>query len=81
MNDPARRALRTLFQFIAAGGLTALVDEITAGLTGSAVAAVFALAALVVTYAQNELEDRGTIPAFGKAPASSGENPIPDGNG
>lgn len=78
MTDPIRRALRTLVQFVAAGGLTALVDEVAADLYGSAKAAVFMLAALLVTYAQNELEDRGAIPAIGKAPASDGANPIPD---
>lgn len=80
MTDPIRRALRTLFQFIAAGGLTALIDEVAADLSGSAQAAVFMLAALLVTYAQNELEDRGLVPAVGKAPASDGANPIPDGD-
>lgn len=78
MSDPARRALRTLFQFIAAGGLTQLVDEIAADLDGTASAAVFMLAALLVTWAQNELEDRAKIPALFKAKASDGANPVPD---
>lgn len=78
MTDPARRALRTLFQFVAAGGLTQLVDEIAADLDGTAKAAVFMVAALVVAYAQNELEDRGRIPALIKAPASGGAHPVPD---
>ena len=81
MSDPIRRALRTLFQFVAAGGLTQLVDEIAADLDGTAKAAVFMAAALLVTYAQNELEDRGKVPAFIKAPASDGVNPVPGDRG
>jgi hypothetical protein len=76
-SDAVRRALRTLFQFIAAGGLTELVDEVAADLTGTAKAAVFMVAALVITYAQNELEDRGAIPAVLKAPPSPGADPVP----
>ena len=79
MSDPIRRALRTLFQFIAGGGLAALVTEVIASIDDPrAQAAIAAASVLLVSWAQNELEDRGSIPAFGKAPASEGENPIPD---
>lgn len=79
MNDPIRRALRTLFQFVAGGGLAALFTQLIADIDGPTVqVAIAALGAFLVSYAQNELEDRGAIPALGKAPASDGEHPIPD---
>lgn len=79
MNDPIRRALRTLLQFIAGGGLTALITEVVAEIDDARlVAVIMAASLLVVTYAQNELEDMGAIPALLKAPASHGQNPIPD---
>lgn len=80
MTDPIRRALRTLFQFIAGGGLAALVTEVVANVDDpTAKAAITVFAAFLVAYAQNELEDRGAIPALLKAPPSPGANPIPDG--
>jgi hypothetical protein len=42
------------------------------------ITAVFTTIAAVVTAIINSAEDHGLIPAFLKAPASSGENPIPD---
>lgn len=76
MNDATRRALRTLFQFIVAGGLTTLVNELSNGLTDTNKALVQMLAMLLVTFCQNWLEDNGTIPAVLKAQASSGAEPI-----
>lgn len=78
ITDPIRRALRTLFQFIAAGGLTAFINEVVAKIEDTRLTAlILAGSLLLVSYAQNELEDHGTIPALLKAPASSGENPVP----
>lgn len=78
-SDPIRRAVRTLLQFVAAGGLTAVFNEVVAELDDARLgAAVLAFSLLLVSYAQNELEDRGFIPALMKAPASGGENPIPE---
>ena len=77
--DPIRRALRTLLQFVAAGGLTAVFNEVIAEIKdGRLAATVLALSLLLVSYAQNELEDRGYLPALLKAPASEGENPVPE---
>lgn len=42
----------------------------------AAVSGVVAGAITLITYAQNLLEDKGVIPAFAKATASSGENPV-----
>lgn len=79
MSDPIRRALRTLFQFIAGGGLAALANELVLSVDdGRLQAAVAAFFVLLVSYAQNELEDRTNFPALLKAPASEGENPTPD---
>lgn len=69
--DPAARALRTFAQvFVVAFGLqviaggTFLVD-LTSWTTYVDSAAISALTA-VVAWLQNDLEDRGTIPAPGK---------------
>jgi hypothetical protein len=78
-SDPIRRAVRTLLQLIAGGGLSALVTEVLADIDdATAKAAIALLAAFLVSWAQNELEDRGAVPALLKATASSGENPVPD---
>jgi hypothetical protein len=80
MTDATRRALRTLLQFIAAGGLTAFVDEVVAKISdGRLTALVLAGSLLLVTYAQNWLEDNTTFPALLKAPPSPGVNPVLDG--
>lgn len=81
MSDATRRALRTLFQFVVAGGLTALVNTAADGLDSSWLALVQAVNQLLVTFAQNWLEDNTGVPAILKAPASGGENPVPDDAG
>ena len=80
MSDATRRAVRTLFQFVVSGGLTALITLMVDALADNlvAVAAVQATNLLLVTFAQNWLEDNGSVPALLKAPASEGVNPIPD---
>lgn len=81
MSDATRRALRTLFQFVVAGGLTALINGAVDGLDPSWLALVQAVNQLIVTFAQNWLEDNTAVPALLKAPASEGENPVPDDAG
>lgn len=76
-SDPKRRALRTGLQLIAAGGLTEVVDSVAEDLDGTPKALLFLGLAFVVSWAQNELEDAGRIPAILKARASDGDNPIP----
>lgn len=79
MSDALRRAIRTLLQFIAGGGLSVLVTEVIADVDDTtAKAAITVVAAFLVSFAQNELEDRDVIPALLKAPASDGANPVPD---
>jgi hypothetical protein len=78
-SDPIRRAVRTLLQLIAGGGLSVFTTEVLADVDDPTAKAALALFfAFVVSWAQNELEDRGTVPALLKATASSGENPVPN---
>ena len=80
MSDATRRAIRTLMQFVVGGGLGTLVSELAAKTADPLVkAAIVVGAAFVVSYAQNWLEDNTAFPALLKAPASEGENPIPEG--
>lgn len=79
MTDPIRRAIRTLLQFIAGGGLGTFVTEVVADITDARLQAlVLAASVMLVSWAQNELEDRGAIPGVLKAPPSAGANPVPD---
>lgn len=92
--DPVRRALRLflwtflgIFSVTLTGWLGSVVewastsDQAFPGLTPlgkAAVAATAAAASAVVAYVVNALEDRGTVPAVLKAPASDGAKPAPD---
>ena len=78
MNDASRRALRTLFQFIVAGGFTEVINQFVVDLDGTQKLLVLAVSQLVVTFAQNYLEDNTSTPALLKAPASEGQNPAPN---
>jgi hypothetical protein len=84
MSDAIRRGLRTALWGILAmagaiPGLAAAFD-IPAGrvaqITGGFTASIAVLTAII-----NALEDGGVIPALLKAPASSGEHPMPDDAG
>lgn len=67
MSDAGRRAIRTLLQFIAAGGFTTFVNEVVADIDDARlVALVLAVSLLAVTWAQNELEERGYLPPLFK---------------
>ena len=77
MPDYVRRAIRTAIQLVASGALTALVDKIVGGMSPEAAGMVLAIWQIVVAFAHNALEDTGAIPALLKAPASSGEHPVP----
>ncbi len=76
MNDATRRALRTLAQFIVAGGFTQVIDAYVTDLDGVNKLLVLAGVQLVVTFSQNYLEDHTAFPAVLKSHASSGENPV-----
>lgn len=67
MTSPAlhrgwRKAARTLLQVIASGGLTAAVDTVAGGLSPNGKVIVAAAWLILVTFAQNALETRGTVP-------------------
>lgn len=76
MSDAVRRALRTLMQLIAAGGLTALVDQLSHDLPTRYVPYVLIGMTLLVSFAQNWLEDNTGMPAILKATPSAGQNPV-----
>lgn len=82
MTDPQRRALRTLLQ-AAVGAIGAGLINLLApkGISPEWLAVIGVVLTTLFTQIQNSLEDAGTIPALLKAPASSGENPIPDPEG
>lgn len=61
--DYLKRGIRTLIQLVASGGLTALVDKLAGGLDPSYVALVLSGWQVVVTLAQNWLEDNTAFPA------------------
>lgn len=80
MTDAVRRGVRTALWCVItmAGAIPTLaaIFDLDAG-TVAKVTAVFTLFTSVLTSIINGLEDKGTIPAVLKAPASPGENPIP----
>lgn len=91
MNDSTRRGLRTAIDFLPAVLLAcaacfadpdfrnALTDLGLGGLIPIFSAVVLVLLTLI-SKIKNALEDAGKIPALLKAPASQGENPVPDPN-
>lgn len=76
MNDPLRRGLRTLIQLVAGGGLTELLNALVVEMDPTVKLGVAIVATFLVTWAQNLLEDAGTIPSVWKAQASSGADPL-----
>lgn len=80
LNDSTRRALRTAYQYIVA--LVGIVPTLVLLVpTGSPLAAKLAIVlgyVAIATKVLNSLEDKGLIPAWLKAPASEGANPVPD---
>jgi len=57
-----RKALRTVLQLAAAGGLTALVSALADGLAPAQAGLLVAAWGVVVTFLQNTLETAGMIP-------------------
>ena len=56
-----RRGLRTLLQLLAAGGFTALFDQVAKDVPSSYAPYVLIVSALVIAIAQNWLENEGYI--------------------
>lgn len=84
MPDALRRGLRSALWMVLA--MAGAVPTLAAAfdLPASQVAkvtAVFTAVAAVLTAVINAAEDKGLVPALLKAPASSGENPVPDDAG
>lgn len=76
--DSTRRALRTILQLVASGGLTALVNAIAGGLSPATSVLVLALFQVIVTYAQNFLEDNTSFPTILKGPTEKQQEDPPD---
>lgn len=64
LNRALRKAVRTLLQMAAAGGLTALVDLAAHGLAPGAAAAILVVWGTLVAFLHNFLETQGLIPAL-----------------
>lgn len=64
MSKALRRTARTLLQFVAAGGLTALVAALADGLDPVVTALVLAGGQALVAWAQNTLEELNVIPVL-----------------
>ena len=89
MTDPVRRALRTFVQaflgsvltsgVLSAASETGVVDW--SALKKAGIAALAGAVVALLTFAQNVLEDSTRFPAILKAPASEGENPVPNPEG
>jgi len=78
-NDFWRRGARSLVQFLVGGGLVLIVDTTMVSIPTEWRPWVVILAGAATTLVHNLGEDLGIVPAIGKANASSGANPIPDG--
>lgn len=64
MPDSLARVLRTLIQLLAAGGFTALFEQIARDVPAAYTPYILIIATLAVTAAQNGLEQAGVIPAL-----------------
>jgi hypothetical protein len=76
MSDAQRRVIRTFLQMVAAGGLTALVDQLATDVPATYAPYILIGFTLLVSFAQNWLEDNTNMPAVLKSSASSGQNPV-----
>jgi hypothetical protein len=82
VSDAQRRGLRSLLQVGFVQALIALYNAFAVvDLTTEQVTAITLVATPLLAFAQNWIEDNTQFPAFGKAPASSGENPVPGDGG
>jgi hypothetical protein len=77
-SDWWRRAVRTLIQLIAGGGLAWLTDQLAKDLPTAYVPYLMGGYTVLVAMCQNALEDAGKIPAVLKGQASSGVDSAPE---
>lgn len=76
MSDATRRMVRTFLQMVAAGGLTALVNQIASDIPAAYTPYILIGFTLLTSFAQNWLEDNVEgMPAVLKGKASPGLNP------
>lgn len=61
MSKAVKRALRSLAQFVAAGGATALVNQLVVNLDPATAVTVTVAFGTFISYLQNALEDAGVI--------------------
>lgn len=79
MNDATRRAIRTLLQVGLVQGVIQLYQAFApVKLNVEQASAITVVATPLLGFLQNMLEDTAGLPALLKAPASSGQNPVPD---
>ncbi|HEX6537490.1 MAG TPA: hypothetical protein VF041_23110 [Gemmatimonadaceae bacterium] len=75
--DWLRRAIRTLAQVAVVEAVIQVLLAFGVPITPVQHTAILGLATPVVSAIQNALEDKGVVPALGKAPAPDGERPVP----
>ncbi len=79
MNDATRRAVRTFVQVGLVQGLIALYNAFAPQpFTLAQVSAITLVATPLVVLVQNLLEEKGTIPSFGKTPPPVVPPPDPE---
>jgi len=61
MSKAIKRAVRSFIQFVAAGGVTALVDQLIVDLDPETAVIITIAFGTFVSYLQNALEDAGTV--------------------
>lgn len=80
-SDATRRGFRTFLDVAFVEALIQLAIAFGLTLDEAQHAAILVIAPFFVSALKNAAEDRGTIPALLKAPASDGADPIPDDRG
>ncbi len=76
MNRGIRKAIRTILQLVAGGGLTALVSALAGGLDPSVQGIVLGAWTTAIAFAQNALESVGTIPVLLPTQTAHEEPPV-----
>jgi hypothetical protein len=79
VSDAQRRGLRSLLQVGFVQALMVLYNAFAStDLTADQVAAITLVATPLLAFGQNWAEDNTSVPSILKAPASSGQNPVPE---
>lgn len=81
MNDPTRRSIRTFLQVGLVEAFLRLLEAFGVPISEAQHAALIVFLTPFVALGQNLLEDRTAFPSLLKAPASSGQNPVPERTG